>query len=83
MLIVVEGKEVETKDIVRIVDAGWRMLGFVIQLTGDREVRFLEHEKYDSYPSEVAAISHRYRELRRKVEEYWEKDKNDIPCLSL
>ena len=83
MLIYVEGFEIETKEIISIESAGWRKCGFTIKLTNDRELFIGEKEPYDAYPHEVAFINNRYRVLRNKIEEQWNKDKIEHVVLNL
>lgn len=83
MKIIVEGTEIETRDIIMIKEAGWRMHGFIIQLTEDREIHVTQKEVYDTTIDEACAINDMYRALKEKVREQWIKDKNDIPTFSL
>lgn len=83
MVIIVEGHEIETKEITQIKEAGHREHGFVIHLIGGKKVNITERENYDAYHSELARINDRYRKLREKVEEYWNKDKTEYIVLNL
>ena len=83
MKIIVEGHEIETKEITSIEEAGWRRHGFIITLIGNRKIDISIPEKYDMRPSECRIINDRYRRLRNKVEEMWEKDKTDVPIFNL
>lgn len=81
--IIVEGYEIETKEIVKITDAGHRRCGFIIHLIGPRKLTIDEPEPYDAMPSFVANINDRYRRLRIKIQEEWDKDKTDIKTFNL
>ena len=83
MKIYVKGNEIETKEIISIKEAGWRKCGFTIYLTENRKLVIEENEPYDAYPSEVALINDKYRELRKKIEEQWSKDKVDHIVLDI
>jgi len=83
MKIIVEGHEIETREIVKIEEAGGRRHGFVIHLIGPKTIDLTIPEEYESYSYELANINDRYRKLRNEVIEYWEKDKTDIPVLNL
>jgi hypothetical protein len=83
MKIIVEGHEIETRDIVDIVEAGRRMHGFIIYLTENRQLHITEKQQYDMTPYECCHINNRYRELREKVYKKWQEDKSDIPVFKL
>lgn len=83
MKIVVENKLIETKEIVNIEESGRRKHGFIIHLIDGTKVKIEQDEVYDMMPSECGRINDRYRALREKVVEYWEKDRTDIPILKL
>lgn len=83
MKIIVEGYEIETREITHITEAGRRRCGFIIHLTGNKSITIDQKEPYDAYPSEVAQINDKYRELRKKVVKEWEKDKADHIVLCL
>ncbi len=82
-IIRVEGHEIETRDIVKIEDAGHRMCGFRIILVGPRVIYIAENEPYDMTPGDVGKINDRYRALQEKVEAKWEEDKSDIETFNL
>jgi len=82
MKIYVRGREIETKEIVQITDAGRRTHGFVIHLTGERTVSITQPEVYDMTNGDKGRINDSYRELREKVVTEWEKDKNDFTVLN-
>jgi len=83
MKIVVENKLIETKEIVSIEESGRKKHGLVINLIDGSQIKIEQDEVYDIMPSECGRINDRYRALREKVKEYWEKDKTDIPILKL
>lgn len=75
MKIYVNSIEVETKDIIKIEEAGCRMHGFIIHLINNKVIPITQPQKYDMSNSDCAAINDRYRRLRGKVEAEWNKDK--------
>ncbi len=83
MKIYVQHKEVETKEIVQITEAGRRKHGFIIHLIGEIQVNITEEEEYNMYDREKASINDRYRALRKKVEDEWNKDKTEFVILNL
>lgn len=83
MKIYVQSIEIETKEILFIKEAESGKHGFVIYLTGDRKINITESEMYNDYPGEKRNKNDRYRQLRKKVEEEWEKDKIDHIVLNL
>ncbi len=84
MEIIVEGHKIDTKDIWKIEEAGFRMHGFIIRITGESpDIHIVQKQKYDMTPSDCAEINERYRKLRKAVEEKWEQDKNDLPVFKL
>jgi len=83
MKIYVQGKEIETKEIVQITEAGFRTHGFIIHLIGEREIPITQDELYDSYNHDKARINDKYRNLRERVESEWNKDKTDFIILNL
>lgn len=83
MKIYVNHKEIETKEIVQITDAESKFHGFVIHLIQDEKIKIQEPELYNDYPQEKRNKNDRYRALRKKVEEQWEKDKTEFIILNL
>tara|TARA_R110002167_G_scaffold32398_1_gene105196 strand:+ start:102 stop:353 length:252 start_codon:yes stop_codon:yes gene_type:complete len=83
MIINVEGTDIETKEIVSIKDAGWRMHGFIIKLTEAREVKVCKPQEYDMTPQDCGWINDRYRKLEDKVHALWQSDKREIPTLTI
>tara|TARA_R110000787_G_scaffold194120_1_gene305675 strand:- start:5276 stop:5530 length:255 start_codon:yes stop_codon:yes gene_type:complete len=82
-IIRVEGHEIDTKDIVKITDAGWRRIGFHIHLVGPRVIKIDRSEPYDMMPMDVRELYRRYEELKRSVENKWEADKSEIETFNL
>ena len=82
-IIRIEGHEIETKDITKIVEAGWRKCGFEIHLVGPRVIKIQEDEPYDMMPSGVTIINDRYRKLREYVKVKWEADKSKVETFNL
>jgi len=83
MIINVQGTDIETQEIVSIVEAGFRTHGFVIKLTEGREVRITQRQRYDMYPEDCGVINDKYRKLRAKVQKLWDEDKRGVPTLTL
>lgn len=79
----VESHEIDTKDIVKITDAGWRRIGFEIHLVGGEVISVDRPEPYDMTPMGVSDLSRPYRELREKIERKWEEDKSEIETFCL
>jgi hypothetical protein len=79
----VEGVEIDTKDIVKITDAGRRRIGFKIHLVGPRVVTIDRPEPYDMIPMEVGQLHKPYDELRKIVEKKWAEDKSEIEAFNL
>ena len=82
-IIRVEGHEIDTKDIVKITDAGWRRIGFQIHLVGPKVITIDRKEPYDMTPWGVAELSRPYRRLREEIEAKWEADKSEIETFCL
>lgn len=82
-IIRVEGHEIDTKDIVKITDAGWRRIGFHIHLVGPKVIRVDRSEPYDMMPMDVAQLYRPYDELRDKIKNKWEADKSEIETFCL
>jgi hypothetical protein len=83
MRIIVDGREIETKDIVDIIESGDGKHGFTIQLRENKEERFEINKKYDSTYMYCREINDRYRRLRDQIYEKWQEDKIDIPVFKL
>ena len=83
MIIYIQGKEVETRHILKISEAGFRRHGFEIHLIDGKIVSITEKQNYDSTNLTLAGINDRYRALREKVEEKWKEDKVDYTSLYL
>jgi len=79
----VESYEIDTKDIVKITDAGWRRIGFHIHLVGGRVIAIDRKEPYDMVPSMVGDLRRPYERLRKEVEKKWEADKSEIETFCL
>lgn len=79
----VESHEIDTKDIVKITDAGWRRIGFEIHLVGGKVISIDRPEPYDMTPMGVRDLSNPYDRLRQKVEEKWNADKSEIETFCL
>lgn len=82
-IIIVEGQKIETEDITKIVESGWRKCGFEIHLVGPRVMKFQEDEPYDITPSDLHEINNKYRKLRESVKAKWLADKSDIETFNL
>ena len=80
MLIIVQGSEIETKDIIQIKESQGETVGFTIQLLGSRFIHIIEGR---SHRNEIVERTRVYRELREKVEEKWNEDKTDFILLNL
>jgi len=83
MKIYVQGKEIETKEIVQITEAGFRTHGFIIHLIGEREIPITQDEVYDMTDRDKGYINDKYRNLRERVESEWNKDKADYIILNI
>lgn len=84
MKIIVEGHEIETHDIVAIKELNSSTeYGFEIKLIGPKSIKISEGGKYDDYSHIRSGKYEQYKKLRDQVEEYWQKDKTDIPILNL
>jgi len=83
MLIIVEGKEIETKEITQIKDIEGKYHGFVIYLIGERSINISRSQIYETNNYERSNINDSYRALRGKVEEKWNQDKTDFIILNL
>ena len=82
-IIRIEGHEIETKEITKIIEVGWRKCGFEVHLVGPRVIKIQENEPYDMMPSGVARINDRYRKLREDVKAKWEADKSEVETFNL
>lgn len=83
MIIIVQNKEIETKDIIQIKEPSGKFHGFEIYLTNDRIIPIIEVEKHDMYNSQKANINDRYSKLKERVIEEWNKDKTEFIVLNL
>ena len=83
MIINIKGQDVETKEIVAIKDAGWRMHGFVVHLTENRTIPVCQKQVYDMTPMDCGNINNRYRKMEDEIRGYWEQDKRDVPVIGL
>ena len=83
MKILVEGIEIETKEIVDIQEVTGRQFGFVVYLSNDRKIRITEDMAYESTISERRCINNKYKRLKEQVVAKWEEDKIDIPVFNL
>ena len=83
MQIIVQNKLIETTEIISVEEAGYRIHGFIIYLIDGSKIEITKKEDYDMMNHEYAVINKRYRVLKEKVIEYWEKDKTNIPILRL
>lgn len=83
MIINIKGTDVETKEIVAITEAGWRTHGFIVHLTEKRTINVTEPQEYDMTPGDCGYINDGYRKMREEIEEYWNKDKRDVPVIGL
>ena len=81
MKIYVEGREIETKDIVQIRDVKPVYNGFIVCLTGERFVHLSESCKMGYKENE--SIKQKYNALKEKVIEKWNEDKTDFIVLNL
>ncbi len=81
MIINVKGIDIETKEIVAIRAAGWRMHGFIIYLTEGRTLNVCEKQVYDMVPSDCAYINEKYRKIETEIRKYWEQDKRDVHVI--
>jgi len=79
----VESYEIDTKDIVKITDAGWRRIGFHIHLVGGRVLTIDREKPYDMTGERVSALRDPYRRLRKEVEKKWAEDKSEIETFCL
>jgi len=79
----VESYEIDTKDIVKITDAGWRRIGFHIHLVGGRVIAIDREKPYDMTPAGVSDLSRPYRRLKEEVKKKWEADKSEIETFCL
>ncbi len=82
-IIIVNGHEIETKNITKIIEAGWRKCGFEIHMIGPKIIKIQEDEPWDASISKVQEINNKYRRLRQKIESEWEKDKTQKKILNL
>lgn len=83
MKIYVNNIEIETKDILQITDAGNNFHGFVINLMQDKKVIIQEPRSRDDSSEQKKDKNERYRALRKKVEQEWQKDKTEFIILNL
>ena len=83
MKILVEGIEIETKEIADIQEVTGRQFGFIIYLVNDRKIRITEDMAYESTISERRYINNKYKRLKEQVVAKWEEDKIDIPVFNL
>ena len=79
----VETHEIDTKDIVKITDSGWRRIGFKIYLVGGAVITIDRKEPYDMTPMDVRDLSRPYAHLRKEVEKKWAADKSEIEAFCL
>jgi hypothetical protein len=82
-LIRVEGYEIDTTDIVKITDAGFRRIGFHIHLVGPRVIKIDKHQPYDITPMTARDLSRPYEALRDKIEKKWNGNKSQIETMGL
>lgn len=82
MKIYVEGKEIETKEIIQIRDAG-ECYGFVIYLTGGRLLNIIQGKDHRITSEENEIIKQKHNALKDKVIEKWNEDKTDFIVLNL
>ena len=83
MKILVEGIEIETKEIADIQEVKGRKFGFVIYLSNDRKIRITEDMAYESTISERRYINNKYKRLKEQVVAKWKEDKIDVPVFNL
>ena len=83
MIINIKGIDVETREIVSISNAGWRMHGFIVNLTGGRVIEVCQKEAYDMTPQDCGYINSDYRKMREEIEKYWNSDKRDVPVIGI
>ena len=83
MKIIVQGKEIETKEITQITESPRRHHGFTIHLAGEKSVFIGEEEEYNMSNHEKGNINDRYHNLRKRVEEKWNEDKTEFVILNL
>ena len=81
MKIYVEGKEIETKEIIQIRDVKLVHNGFIICLTEERFINISESCKMGYKENE--SIKQKYNALKEKVIEKWNEDKTDFIVLNL
>lgn len=79
----VEGHEIDTKDIVKITDAGWRRIGFHIHLVGPKVIKIDRKQPYDMYPMDVSRLAGPFNRLRASVEKKRNADKSEIETFNL
>ena len=83
MKILVEGIEIETKEIADIQEVTGRQFGFIIYLANDRKIRITEDMAYESTTSERRYINNKYKRLKEQVISKWKEDKIDVPVFNL
>ena len=91
MKIIVQGHEIETKEIYRIVDIEYykkmfmnRDAGFIIERIGGKpSITIGERIPYESSGYDIRRIRERWERLRKEVESKWNEDKIEIPILNL
>ena len=83
MKILVEGIEIETKEILDIQEVTGRQFGFIIYLANERKIRITEDMAYESTISERRHINNKYKRLKNEVISKWKEDKIDIPVFNL
>ena len=91
MIILINGKLVETKDIADIVDieadkttflnreAGFR----IIFINGIPNLDFKENIPYESSPRQISEIKNKWKVLMDKVIKKWHSDKTEIETFKI
>jgi|GEM_PF-3897734 hypothetical protein len=90
MKIIVQGHEVETKEIWDIVDIEKgktmflnREAGFIIKITDKPDIRIGQKIPYESYPSEIAEIKSKWHKQMNLIIAAWNTDKSETQVFKI
>lgn len=84
MKIIVQGYEIETKEIYDIeLVQNTRKVKVIISLIGKNQVVIGRHFPYETCTGQFNKYWQPYEDLYNKVKAQWEADKSDIPVFKL
>lgn len=84
MKIIIQGREIDTKEIWDIkLKTESRYVKLIIKITDKPNIEIGRNIVYETYPSEFREIYAPYERLYKEIKEKWEADKADIPIFKL